>query len=97
MGTAKRLLLFMLSGALIGDIAAMIVAPAIVAWFHSTTDPASLCNCVKNTRDTISSFVAAQLIGAAGGAVLLLIIGILLVRARGRHPPVQSPSASPPQ
>jgi hypothetical protein len=97
MATAKRLLIFLLSGALIGDIVSMIVSPAILVWYETPGDPGAMCNCVITVRTTSSHFIRYQLIGVLAGAVLLLIIGIL-IRPRGRHPPpVQSPSASPPQ
>lgn len=97
MGTAKRLLLFLLSGALVGDIAAMIVSPAVLVWYETPGDPGAMCNCVITVRTTSSHFIRYQLVGALAGAVLLLIIGVLLGRSRARHPPVGSPSASPPQ
>jgi hypothetical protein len=97
MGSAKRLLLFLLSGAFVGDIVAMMVSPALLVWYETPGDPGAMCNCVITVRTTSSHFIRFQLIGALAGAVLLLIIGILLGRSRARHPPVGSPSASPPQ
>src|SRR5215813_6447184 len=93
MGRSKKLLLYVLSGALIGDIAAMIVAPAILVWYETPGDPGALCNCVTTVRTTASHFIRGQLIGALAGALLLLIIGIIIVRAQARrHPPAQAPA-----
>ena len=94
MGTSKKLLLFALSGALIGDIASMIVSPAILVWYETPGDPGALCNCVTTVRTTTAHFIRGQLIGALAGVLLLLIIGILVVRAQARrHPPAQAPAA----
>jgi len=93
MGTSKKLLLYMLFGALIGNIAAMIVSPAILVWYETPGDPGALCNCVTTVRTTTSHFIRGQLIGALAGAVLLLIIGVVVVRGKSRrHPPAQSPA-----
>ena len=85
MGRSKKLLLYVLSGALLGDIAAMIVAPAILVWYETPADPGALCNCVTTVRTTTSHFIRGQLIGALTGMVLLLIIGILILRAQSRR------------
>jgi len=93
MGRSKKLLLYVLSGALLGDIAAMIVAPAILVWYETPADPGALCNCVTTVRTTTSHFIRGQLIGALTGMVLLLIIGILILRAQSRRqPPAQAPA-----
>src|SRR5215831_1590433 len=93
MGRSKKLLLYVLSGALIGDIAAMLVSPAILVWYETPGDPGALCNCVTTVRTTTSHFIRGQLIGALAGVVLLLIIGIIIVRAQARrHPPAQAPA-----
>ena len=64
MGTSKKLLLYMLAGALIGNIAAMIISPAILVWYETPGDPGALCNCVTTVRTTTSHFIRGQLIGA---------------------------------
>ena len=98
MGTPKKLLLYVLSGALIGDIAAMIVSPMILVWYETPGDPGALCNCMTTVKTTSSHFIRGQLIGALGGALLLLIIGIIIVRAQARrHPAAEPPPATQPQ
>ena len=91
MGMSKKLLLYMLAGALIGNIAAMIISPAILVWYETPGDPGALCNCVTTVRTTISQFIRGQLLGALAGAVLLLLIGV--VRGKSQRPPSeQSPA-----
>jgi hypothetical protein len=93
MSIFKKLLVFALIGALIGDIAAMVIAPGMVAWYETAGDSGAMCNCLIIARLTTARFVKAQAIGAGLGAVIFLMIGILVVRG-GRHRPVQ-PSTPP--
>jgi hypothetical protein len=90
---AKRLLLWTLSGAVLGTIAASLIAPSFLISQNTTRFPEAQCNCIQVTRDTADSLIRWQLVGAAIGAGLLLIVGILLrLRRQARASPPESAS-----
>jgi hypothetical protein len=98
MSLPGKTLMFALTGAILGDVVTMLTAPAIIAWYNSTVDPSALCNCLSTARSTAHTLVQAQAIGAAVGAVICLIFGVLIVRARWKRakaaqkPPTPAPS-----
>lgn len=96
MSIFKKLLVFALIGALVGDIAAMVIAPSMLAWYETPGDTSALCNCLVTVRSTTAHFVRAQAIGAGVGLVILLVIGIFVVRGRRHHPAQPSPTPVPP-
>jgi len=68
----------------------------MLAWYETPGDNGALCNCLVTVRSTAAHFVKAQAIGAGVGALIFLVIGILVVRGRRRHPVGPSPTAAPP-
>jgi hypothetical protein len=80
----KTTLIFMLSGALLGIVAASFIVPPALAWY---TSPGGLpqgaqVQAVVNIPDVIkyatSRLLTGQLIGAGIGAVLGLVVGIMV-------------------
>jgi hypothetical protein len=85
MGTFKKLLIFILVGTVVGDIASMLIAPTMLEWYASPAAGQALCDCVMLVRGTTHRFVQAQVAGAASGAVLFLIVGIIFLRIRAKR------------
>lgn len=96
MSIFKKLLVFALIGALVGDIAAMVIAPGMLAWYETPGDNGALCNCLVTVRSTTAHFVRAQAIGAGVGMAIFLLIGVFVVRGRRHHPVQPSPTPVPP-
>lgn len=86
MKTFKTLLIFALSGALIGAVLASLVAPALLGWYNSPGMGKALCDCLETVKDTTARLVKAQLLGTLIGTLSALIVGILVVKASRRHP-----------
>jgi hypothetical protein len=89
----KRLLGFVLSGAILGNIVATLIVPGTLAWYNTAADSAAMCNCILTVKETAQSLVKGQLIGTITGAALFLVLGILLNRGRAQAPPVAGPPA----
>ena len=95
MGFMRKWLLIVLAGALCGDIATMLLAPAIIGWYNSSVDPGALCNCVTTARTSARNMIQAQGFGSGLGVLLFLIVGFLF--SQGRRKKVSGPaSATPP-
>ena len=85
MAMLKRLLLYVLGGAVLGTVVSSLIAPAFLVSQNTTMTVGAQCDCAKVTRDTASALIQWQLVGAAAGAAVLLIIGII-VSVKGRKP-----------
>ena len=95
MRIATKSLLFLLIGAILGDIATLFVAPAIITWYNASADPSALCNCLTTARNTSHLLIQWQAIGTGAGALLCLVLGLLIVRARRKHVVAQQKPAAP--
>ena len=88
MGLLKRLLVYAMSGAVLGAIVSSLIAPSVLI-SQNTTRLTSECSCVDVTRDTAAALIQWQLVGAGIGAVALLILGIVL-SAKSRAKPAST-------
>ena len=93
----KNVLIFVLLGAIFGAVAASLIVPATLAWYNEAGflsqpgggQPQALVNIPQLIHYTTSRLIRGQLIGAALGAVLFLVVGLLV--GRRRHPAAVSP------
>jgi hypothetical protein len=84
----KKLLSFILGGAILGAIVASLVAPGLINWWNTpgiSVPPGY--DLSGTTREIISSFISAQLIGAGLGAVLVTVLGVLILKAFTKRAP----------
>lgn len=96
METFKRVVAFLLGGAILGDVVAVLSARAFLPWDNTPGMGQALCNCPEVTKNTIDAMIRWQLIGAAVGAVAGLVVGVLVVRGRRGGPAAGAGSAEPP-
>lgn len=80
MDHVKRILILMLVGAALGNIAATFVAPKWVTWYNTPQDPTANCNCMRMAVDISQGIIRIQTFGTVIGAILFLIIGIFVSR-----------------
>ena len=96
MATLKKYLAYMLGGAILGAVISSLLAPGLISWYH---DPGAGVppgyDLSPFARRITSDLLRAQLIGAAVGAVLLLILGLLLARGRSTPAATMSPPTHP--
>ena len=87
----RRLLVYALVGATLGATVASFVVPPALSWYNETgriagANPVqTLCNVPELIRYATSHLIRGQLIGAAIGAVVFLVVGILVERRRERR------------
>ncbi|MBK7863630.1 MAG: hypothetical protein IPJ65_34490 [Archangiaceae bacterium] len=94
MATVRTLLAWIFGGALLGLLVASLIAPKYLGWYNAPGLGQALCDCVKMTDEITAKLLALQVEGAAGGAVLFLIAGIVLeVRRRKKQPPASTAMA----
>ena len=99
----KNLLIFVLLGAILGAVAASLIVPATLSWYNETGFLAQqsggqvqvLVNIPQLIRFATSRLIRGQLIGAAAGAALFLVIGLLASR-RGHRVSAPAPASRPP-
>jgi hypothetical protein len=96
MNALKTFLVWFFLGALLGVIAASLVAPGMLAWNNTPGEGQALCDCVKVTRSTSTDLIKAQLISGIVGAVLFLGLGALLSRRRKAPDGPTSPTTAGP-
>ncbi len=87
MRIATKSLILILVGAILGDVFTLLIAPNIITWYQTTSDPNAMCNCVATAHNTTRTLVQAQAIGAAVGGLLLLVLGLLIFRPRRKAQP----------
>ena len=93
MSVMKTVSSFVLAGARAGAVLATFVTSAFIGWYNTPGGSApALCNCNDVVRATTEQLVHGQLYGAAIGALVALVLGVLFVRARGH----KAPHAAPP-
>ena len=102
----KNVLILVLLGAILGAIAASLIVPATLSWYNEAgflsqpggTQIQALVNIPQLIRYATSRLIRGQLIGAALGASLFLVVGLLASRRghRAAVAPVSPPPARPP-
>jgi len=95
MRVVTRSLILFLLGAAAGVVVTLLIAPNIITWYQTTSDPNAMCNCVTTAHNTVHTLVQAQAIGGALGGILFLILGLLIFRPRRRQPDAQQKPAAP--
>ena len=84
MSMVKRVSMFMLLGAVLGDAVGTLVARSFIPWYWSPGEAIKntqqLINVPDMVRSTIDAMVRDQLIGAGVGAAGFAVLGVLLVR-----------------
>ena len=95
----RRLISWVLAGALFGLVVSSLLAPRYYAWYNAPAVGNALCDCVTVTQQVAAQMIKAQMIGSAVGAVLFLVLGIFWERWRStKNTPSAgvSPAAPPP-
>lgn len=88
MRTFKNFVLLAVVGAVVGAVVATVIAPGFISWYHTPGGTAqALCDCATLARDITGQLVRGQLIGAAIGAVLFVVIGVVIRVGRKKSPP----------
>jgi hypothetical protein len=98
MTLVKRLLLFILCGAVLGNAIATVFTPGYLAWDNTPGQGQALCNCTEVTKNTATSLIRAQLLGTGIGAGVFLILGLFLAGRRKPQRPepvVTAPTPAP--
>lgn len=79
----KRVIIFLLAGIILGAVASTFMASGYLVWDNTTSvGGQQTVDLPLVTRQTINSLVRWQLIGAAIGAGVGLIVGLLTLRRR---------------
>jgi hypothetical protein len=95
----KSLLIWILSGAILGGVAASFVVPPMLSWYNEAGylsqggQPAAMVNLPQVVRYSTDRLIRGQAIGAGIGAVVFFAIG-LAVGGRSRRR--TSSAAAPP-
>jgi hypothetical protein len=85
MNLLRVVLNFVVAGALLGVLAATLIAPRYMAWDNTPGQGKALCDCADTTRQTADRLVSAQLSSCAGGAVLGGLLGVAFVVVRRKR------------
>jgi hypothetical protein len=84
MSMVKRVSMFILLGAVLGDAVGTLVARSFIPWYWSPGEAINntqqLINVPDMVRSTIDAMVRYQMIGASVGAVAFAVLGFLLFR-----------------
>ena len=100
MATVKLIGVLLLLGFVLGSVIATLVAPSMLTWYNTGADVNAMCNCATVASSTSFGLIRAQLTGGVVGAVVTLILGIIISRARAAKtatavtPPTTPPSPS---
>ncbi len=86
MRIATKSLILIMVGAILGNVFTLFIAPNIITWYQTTSDPNAMCNCVTTAHNTTRTLVQAQAIGAALGGLLSFVLGLLIFRRRKAPP-----------
>lgn len=89
----KTILIFTLTGALLGVAAASVVVPKGLSWYNEAgylSQPQggqvqALVNLPQVIRYTTDRLIRGQLIGGIAGAAIFLVLGILVARSGSRR------------
>ncbi len=96
MATLKKLLVYMLGGAVLGVVVATFIGLSFIPWYNEGGSGAQtmLVNPAVFARSVLHSMLQAQLFGAGAGAVLLLVVGVLVHRMKAQKAAGQALPAS---
>ena len=86
----RRIAVLLASGALAGAVVSTLIARSFIPWYESPGDAMGtqqLCNLPKIIRATIDQVLRYQLLGAALGAVVVLVAGLVVGRAMTQRKP----------
>ena len=86
METFKRILAFLLGGAVAGLIVGSFIATKSLPWYNAPAMGQALCNCEEATRETIASVLKTQFIGSVVGAIIGIVLGLVLGRSKAPPP-----------
>ena len=93
--TTKRLSALALAGAIVGAIMASIISPRFITWYNTPgSAAAAMCQCAQLAGEVTSRLLWSQLAGAIGVALLFIVVGVIVIRARRNKDVV--PAATPP-
>lgn len=81
----RRMLGAVLTGFVVGVVAASFLAPPYLAWDNTPRNGQALCNCLDVVENTTRSLLKAQLTGGLSGALVALLA--LLAFTLGRRKP----------
>jgi hypothetical protein len=95
----KTVLIFTLTGALLGVAAASYVVPRGLSWYNEAgflSQPQNgqvqaLVNLPQVIRYTTDRLIRGQLIGGIAGAILFFVFGVLAARAGSRRRRISAP------
>ncbi|MBI3184444.1 MAG: hypothetical protein HYZ28_20100 [Myxococcales bacterium] len=83
MATFKRLLAFLLGGAILGAVVASLVAPGLISWYNT---PGAMVppgfDLSPFARQVTNALLRAQLIGAGVGAAAAAALAVFVFRAK---------------
>jgi hypothetical protein len=84
MSQLKTFLIFIFGGALLGILVASLAAPSFLEWYTSSPYATqTMCDLPKTVRQVTHDLMRYQVIGAAVGSGVGLVLGILVaLRAR---------------
>ena len=88
MSRTTAILLYMMTGALVGVVIASLVVPPFLSWYNEpgAITPGkqieTLCNLPELIRYTATRIFRGQMIGAGVGALLFMFPGIAVARRR---------------
>ena len=82
----KTVMLFLLSGAILGAVVASLIAPGLYAWAATPGETTQeIISRVSVIREATSMLMRAQAIGAGAGGLAGLVAGFLVSRALARR------------
>ena len=88
----RRILAFMLAGAILGAVVASFVVPPLLSWYNEPGAIApgrqveTLCNLPELIRYASKRLLIGQLVGAVIGALIFLFPGLAVARRRAAAP-----------
>jgi hypothetical protein len=97
----KGILIWILSGALLGVAAASFIVPPMLSWYNeagylsNAGQPAAMVNLPEVVKYSTSRLIRGQAIGAAIGAVVFFGLGLALGRGRRRRSATTATAATP--
>lgn len=85
MSMLRKIFSYITFGALVGIAASTFWGPKFLEWRQSSGVKDAMCQCTELVRVTARNLVELQLYGAAGGAVVFAIAGLLVQRSLGKR------------